>query len=280
MRILKVWELVALAAFAALIQGCAVQQGPNGSIVVGVDQAELLGRKIDSFTLPGGSTGSLRVVDNEYSLKLDQYFRVISIGRANTARVVKVEQVGDRATVLVVKSDNSCDYRYNLFSIKGSDVLSWEFFSDCKTQAALMKVDSEQQFDFQGPYQVTRFVYRASQLFRSDIPLNRTQQVAPASVPAGVAGPRYVPGAPSAGDVQSARPDLVKPPVGVAEPRYVPGAPSVGTSKTAPPDPVKRVTGAPRTSPAPRPAQATAPQPAKLEFPTVEQKAIRIVLDK
>lgn len=280
MRILKVWDWVAVAALAALIQGCAVQKGANGNMVVRVDQAELLGRKIDTFTLPGGGTGALRIVGNEYSLKFDKYFRVVPIGQANAARVVKVEQVGDRDTVLVVKSDDSCGYRYQLFSIKGSDVLSWDLYSDCKTQAVLLKVDNEQQFEFQGPYQVTRYVYRGSQLFRSDIPLNRTQQASPASAPDGGSGPRYAPGAPPAATVQSPPPDPVKAPAGVEGPRYVPGAPSAGTAKSAPPDPVKRTATAPRTTPATRPVQAAAPQPAKLQFPAEEQKAIRIVLDK
>ena len=255
MRIPNVAAGLGLAVVVVLVQGCAVQVGPNGNRVVGVDEAELLGRKISTFTLPGGGTGALRVVGNQYSLKLDQYFRVIPMGQAKTARVVRVEQVGDRATILVEVADNSCDYKYHLFSIKGGDVLSWNFYGDCKTPATSAKVDNEQQFEFRGAYQVTRYTHRDTRLFRSDIPLNRLQQAAPAAAPStpGVSGPRYVPGAPSGN--------------------------AASTAPTAPPDPVRRSAAAPRSAPAPRTTQA-APQPAKLEFPAEEQKAIRIVLDK
>jgi hypothetical protein len=249
MRISKVIGGFGLVVLAVFLQGCAVKTGANGHLLYGLDQAELLGRKIDIFTLPGGGTGALRVMGNQYSLKLDEFSRVIPMGEAKSARVVKVDQVGDRTTVLVVKADNSCDYKYQLFSIKERDVLSWEFYGDCKTAATAVKVDNEQQFDFRLPYQVTRFTYRDSRFLRSDIPLNRLQ-ANPGTSPGGVTGPRYTPGAPSS-----------------------------NASQSPPPDPVKRTATAARSAPTPRTAQA-APQPAKLEFAAEEQKAIRIVLDK
>ena len=236
------------AAFALVVQGCAVQVGPNGHRVVGVDQAELLGRKTEIFTLPGGATGALRAIGSQYSLKLDQYFRVLPIGQAKTVRVVKVEQVGDRSTVLVEISDNSCDYRYQLFSIKEDDVLTWNFYGDCKTPATLMKVENEQQFDFRSSYQVTRFTHRDSRFFRRDIPLSKPQQVMPST-----------------------------PPIAAVS-RSRPGPPSAGAAITSR-DPVRRSPPAGRTAQPQRPVQA-APLPAKLEFPAEEQKATRIVLDK
>lgn len=240
-----------VVVFSIFIQGCAVNLDARGNMSLGLDEAELFGRKITSFSLPDGGTGALRVLGNEYSLKIDQFSRVIPIGQAKTARIVNVEQVNDRTTILVETADRYCDYKYYLYSIKAGDVLSWDFNGDCRTPVTVQKSSNEQLFDFRGNYLVTRYTYRDSRLFRSDIPISRLPQIEP-----------------------------IEPPNN-ASPKSTPPVATTTTSKasTTISDTVKNTSVGTKAAPVAR-ASKSAPMPSKLEFPAEEKKAVRIVLDK
>lgn len=121
---------LAMVMMSCFTAGCAVSVNPWGQVNFGFDDAMISGKKESSFVLPEGGTVTLRKLKNNYSLKIDSYFRVVSIGPGIKARILSTSKVGDYSLVWVEKQMgecvNRCLYSTVLVAIKGFEVKVWE----------------------------------------------------------------------------------------------------------------------------------------------------------
>lgn len=253
----------ASVAALTLATGCAVKKNQAGHIEFRLDDAELLGKVVQTFRMPDGSEARLRVLNGRYSIKLQKQLTVIPIDNAAQAEVKSVHQVGNRALVLVAKSTAQCGYQSQLVAIQDLEALSWDF-GDCFHAPEARTYPDSATFDIrQDNGSTTRFTYQDGKLMRGAF-----QGTPPGAPPAGAApvpagAPRYVPGLPS-GAVAGDKPAANK----VAPATPVKAAPVAESKPAATP---AKTTSAPRSAPAPAKA---------LDFPTQEQKPVRIILDK
>lgn len=250
----------------ALMTGCAVQNQGGGRMRIGLDNAQLFGDEVARFALQNGSEGALRVLNGNYSLKLDRYFRVIPIERAQHARIVATEQVGRRTNVLIEAAERGCERRFHLVSIEGNDVLTWQL-GNCRAELAYKVEDGMQIFEYIDGRSLQRRIYADGRLFR---PQGGGQVARPMTgLGAIVGGPRYVPPPPQvAGPQELAAPAVV--PVRAQTVATVPAAvPAPGRSRAQPP------------VLAPTPARVEEPGPRRtFDFPVQDEQPVRIVLDK
>lgn len=225
------WELLRAPTLALLglmaLSGCAVQNGPRGQVKFGLDDAELFGQTVKSFKLADGSEGRLRMLGGRYSVKLQQQLKVVPIANATLVRVVSSREIGGRTLLVLEKSERNCAYKTHLMSIKGGEVLSWDF-GDCQNRPQATAYTDQATFDFVQPRRTVRYTYRDARLTRGEF-------ATPTSLPAKTSPPPAAPPTASMPDRTRSRATAPKP---------------------APPAP-----------------------PRALEFPTQEQKPVRIVLD-
>lgn len=149
-----------LAASAAigitLITGCSVTQTRQG-YQFGLDGAELFGTAISTFKLADGSDGALRRGPNgDYSLKLQRYFRVLPLEKAQGARIAQVATVAGQTSVLVETQEKNCGLRYSLFSIEGSHVRNW-VLGNCTDRPRVFMDGDMQVFEFPAGRTITRY---------------------------------------------------------------------------------------------------------------------------
>ena len=124
--------VIAGVAVGVLLTGCAMTPNGRGGVLVGIDTAELFGTPISTFRLRDGTEGTLRKdPQGKYSIKLSQAFRVVPLANAMTARVARVENVGERTVVIVETQERGCAYRYEVLAFQGTDVLQWTV-GNCK----------------------------------------------------------------------------------------------------------------------------------------------------
>ncbi len=157
---------------AALLAGCAVNPNGRGGMQFGVDTTELFGTVVDTFQLKDGSEGTLRKDSGHYSLKLARYMRVIPLQNAITAKVARVDNIGDRTAVTIETQERNCPYKYVLLAVQGSDVLGWEF-GNCqdRPRANLDDKNGVLTFDFPGYGRLARHTYADSRLQQSAVPV-------------------------------------------------------------------------------------------------------------
>lgn len=158
-----------LAALALLIlNGCAITQTRQG-YQFGLDGAVLFGTPVSSFKLADGTDGTLRRSPNgEYSLKLQQYFRVLPLPNVQGARISQVATVGGRTSILVETQEKNCALRYSLFSIDGGNVRNW-VFGTCNDRPRVFLEDGKQLFDFPAGRSLTRYVLTEVGLTRQQL---------------------------------------------------------------------------------------------------------------
>ncbi len=255
--LLHIARITSLALAAIALTSCAIQTSPGGQFQVGLDDAELLGQTLASFKLADGSEGRLRVLNGQFSLKLQKYFKVLNIPNATLVKVVSADPIGGRTLVVLEKAERNCNYKTEVLSIQGSEVLIWEF-GDCDSKPAAQIQTDHATFDFVRSQRTTRFTYRDARLSRAEYPTATAGPPGSAPIPAtpiNTSAPRYVPG-----------PPVVSTPLG-SQARQAVRPPPMAPQTPAP----ARVTS----------SNQTAPPPARtLDFPAQEQKPVRIVLDK
>ena len=236
-----------------LLTSCAVNTTPSGNTQISLDSAELLGQTVASFRLTDGNEGRLRFLNGRYSIKLQKQMQVVDIPNATLVRLASAHTVGDRTVVVLEKAEPNCNFTTQLLSIRGAEILSWDF-GDCRNLPSAKFTSEQAEFDFALGPRTTRFTYRESRLTRSEFVATSPNHDS-ASTPSEENGPRYVP----------------SPPVSTS-------GRSVEVSKSPPttsPDSQR-----PRTRVAPTTSSGPNPVAKPLEFPATEQKPIRIVLDK
>lgn len=257
---IRLFHLTLASVVTLLITtGCAIQTNRNGQVEYQFDNAELLGKVVQTVRMPDGSQARLRLLDGNLSIKLQKQLTVIPVERAAQAEIVSVHQVGPRAVMRVSKSTPECAHDTQLIALQGREVLSWDFGDCVHTPQTTVYADGI-TFDFpQDDGNTVRFTYyQEGRLTRM-----------------------VVPGLPS-----GARPAPIKPITGGA-PRHVPGLPGAPTAGDRPAAANTAPATAPARSPAPEPrptrTRPSAPPPTPdrdLKFPSQEQKPVRIILDK
>jgi hypothetical protein len=284
------------------VTACAVQTGPNGQLKIGLDDAEIFGRKISTFKTLDGGEGSLRVLNGRFSVKLHSYAKIIPIDNVMTARILRTHYIDGRTVVILEKGERYCNYKYTVLSILGNEVLTWDV-GDCNTQAQISADDHNVYLDFYGRYSNPRFVYRDMRLLRGEVPTRPVATSNPmptmASLPrpnnSGSPNTRNNPNNPNpAGGSTSTTANNPSTAGSVGRPRYHPPLPILASTGTEAVDANTEVRGdgkveikTPKESAPPKKTNTVATGsstppalPTKMDFPMTEQKPVRIVLDK
>jgi hypothetical protein len=163
--------LIAGVAAGVLLTGCAMTPNGRGGVMVGLDTAELFGTPISTFRLRDGTEGTLRKdPQGKYSIKLSQAFRVVPLANAVTARVARVENVGERTVVIVETQERNCAYRYEVLAFQGTDVLQWTV-GNCKDRPRVeLAADAKSlNIDFPNYNRLSRMIYTDNRLLNASV---------------------------------------------------------------------------------------------------------------
>ena len=252
-------KLAAGVAAGLLLTGCAMQPNGRGGVLMSVDTAELFGTPISTFKLRDGTEGTLRKdPQGKFSIKLSQAFRVVPLANAITARVARVEHVGERTVVIVETQERGCAYRYEVLAFQGTDVLQWTI-GNCKDRPRVELAPDARSLniDFPNYNRLSRQIYTDSRLLNTSVP-----------VPPGV-DTRTVPFADDA--LRGTAPAIVNMPIGDAAGRVIPAPPAPAAAPVAAPKATTRSTAKARRQETP--AKATAPAAISLPLPRASTPA-------
>jgi hypothetical protein len=164
-------KLIAGVAAGLLLTGCAMTPNGRGGVMMGLDTAELFGTPISTFRLRDGTEGTLRKdPQGKYSIKLSQAFRVVPLANAITARVARVENVGERTVVIVETQERNCAYRYEVLAFQGTDVLQWTV-GNCKDRPRVeLAADGKSlNIDFPNYNRLSRMIYTDNRLLNASV---------------------------------------------------------------------------------------------------------------
>ncbi|MCC7598706.1 hypothetical protein IGS61_14505 [Janthinobacterium sp. FW305-129] len=275
------WRTLAMGLAAGmLLTGCAMTPNGRGGVMMGLDTAELFGTPLSTFRLRDGTEGTLRKdPQGKYSIKLSQAFRVVPLANAITARVARVENVGERTVVIVETQERGCAYRYEVLAFQGTDVLQWTV-GNCKDRPRVeLAADAKSlNIDFPNYNRLSRMIYTDNRLLNASV-----------AVPPGV-DTRAQPFADDA--LRATGPAIATVPgSGSDSGRVIPAPPAAAPAPAAAPKAGSRASAKPRRQetqakaapaislPAPRSA-ASAPAAAPMIFQAEEIKPVVIDLRK
>lgn len=254
---LKIMNKIAYYAIILLtINSCAIHSDQTGKIHLDFDEAVILGNKSRSFRVPNVGEATLRVMNGQYSIKLENRFQVISIGKADRAEINSVLSLGDRSLIIVTKDDGACKNTTQLIAIRGLEALSWDF-GDCYNKPEIGKSGDTLIFYFQqNNGEQIRSTYRNGVFingFGVDSPVLRPQSIS-------IGSPRY-------------RPEPPAPP----DPSDQSGANSGANGS---PTIIRKQTRKGQGFDKAKAPPSSLPLAKALEFSPKEQKPIRIILDR
>src|SRR5450830_818678 len=264
-------KLIAGVAAGVLLTGCAMTPNGRGGVMVGLDTAELFGTPLSTFRLRDGTQG-------KYSIKLSQAFRVVPLANAMTARVARVENVGERTVVIVETQERGCAYRYEVLAFQGTDVLQWTV-GNCKDRPRVeLAADAKSlNIDFPNYNRLSRMIYTDNRLLNASVAVppgvdTRAQPFADDALRATGPVMATVPGSDS-GRVIPAPPAAAPAPA---------AAPKTGSRASAKPrrQETQARTAAPAAISQPAPRSAASAQAAPMIFQAEEIKPVVIDLRK
>lgn len=283
-------KLIAGVAAGMLLTGCAMTPNGRGGVMVGLDTAELFGTPVSTFRLRDGTEGTLRKdPQGKYSIKLSQAFRVVPLANAITARVARVENVGERTVVIVETQERGCAYRYAVLAFQGTDVLQWTV-GNCKDRPRVeLAADAKSlNIDFPNYNRLSRMIYMDNRLLNASVAVppgvdTRAQPFADDALRATGPAIAAMPGSDGSGRV------IPAPPAAAPAPAPAPKSNSRAAGKsrrqvaqeTPAAAPARSVPGAPAAAvPAARAADSASRVPAAMSFQTEEIKPVVIDLRK
>ena len=246
-------KLIAAVAAGVLLTGCAMTPNGRGGVLMGLDTAELFGTPISTFRLRDGTEGTLRKdPQGKYSIKLSQAFRVVPLANAITARVARVENVGERTVVIVETQERGCAYRYEVLAFQGTDVLQWTV-GNCKDRPRVeLAADGKSlNIDFPNYNRLSRMIYTDNRLLNASV-----------AVPPGV-DTRAQPFADDG--LRATGPVMTTLPAGDGSGRVIPAPPAPASAPAAAPKAGSRASAKPRRQETP--ARAAAPAAVSLPAP-------------
>lgn len=282
----------AATLLALAVAGCAVQPNGKGGVLVGVDNAQLFGTTLGTFTLADGDQGALRREANNgaFSIKLNSTMRLIPLPNAQSARLARLFNMGQRTVVVVETQERNCPFKYVVLSIKGTDVLQWAIGScNDRPRVEVAEGGSAIYFDFAVNGRIRRNIYLDGRMLNAgDIPAPGVNFAARPFADADLRAPAGAAPVPQAG--QAAQPGQAP---RAATASFAPAQPPAADSVRVIPLPPQRAGAAPAatttaataaaakprasTAPAPKSAGA-APTPAPMKMPTEEIKTIHLDL--
>lgn len=280
---------IAGVAAGVLLTGCAMTPNGRGGVMLGLDTAELFGTPVSTFRLRDGTEGTLRKdPKGKYSIKLSQAFRVVPLDKAVTARVARVENVGERTVVIVETQERGCAYRYEVLAFQGTDVLQWTV-GNCKDRPRVeLAADGRSlNIDFPNYNRLSRMVYTDSRLLNASVPVppgvdTRAQPFADdalratgpviANLPGSEAnGGRVIPAPPAAAPASAPAPKTTS--RTASRNRRQVAQEAAAPARTVPSAPAM-------TAPAARAADSASRVPAAMSFQTEEIKPVVLDLRK
>ncbi|MDM0015435.1 hypothetical protein QTH87_23530 [Variovorax sp. J22P168] len=165
--------LLACASWAALfllLAGCAPPRSKGASQTEIAADAARNGQILEVFRLPNGNPGTLRLLNGEYVLRLDMIQKSIPVGRGSAVRIVRIDQIGERATVLLEKALSNCPYAYQLISVRGPETSTWDAYGDCQGKPNIVEKGGSLSLEFPLQRTVKRFTYVDGRMIREEVP--------------------------------------------------------------------------------------------------------------
>lgn len=170
-RLLGGSSLVLIAGL--LLGGCAVQSSPNSPY--GFDSAAVFGAQLDEFLLPDGSSGTIRRMNDRYSVKLQKYSRVVDIEGATMVRFRSAQLVSGYTLVVLDKAERNCPTKTQLLALRGTEVRSWEF-GNCKSWPDTMIYRDGATFDVPDGRGRIRYQFADGRLVYGEAPASDAKQ--------------------------------------------------------------------------------------------------------
>ena len=147
----------------AMSAGCAVQTDVSKTFRVEFDPAIASGQDVEQFILPDGSKGTIRVVRDRYSVKLDKQARVVEFDENAVVHFKSAQVVAGYELVVLEKSTPGCDVKTQLVAVKGAETRSWDF-GNCRTKP-IITIDSQSAtFDLRDGALTTRYQFTDGRL--------------------------------------------------------------------------------------------------------------------
>lgn len=135
-------------ALLVTFTSCAITNGPGGRKEIGLDDAEMFGIVVKTFTLADGSKATLRKYRDNYSIKLQKYFQVIYVNGVFDVTYLSSNHI-EGSTLLVLETNTGyCAKQIKIFSIKDRNVNAWDL-GDCNLTPKITYSSKIITFDYQ-----------------------------------------------------------------------------------------------------------------------------------
>ena len=177
----KLFCCASLSLAVLATTGCAVSQDAKNGTRFALDTAAILGTELARFTLTDNSEGTFRKLGDVYSLKLEKFQKVISLGKARQGRLDRGFQIDGRTVLVIHLQTNDGCIKTQLLSIRDSQALQWQVTpSDCKSIPTVALINNQLVLSYSG----SRFVYAGGQLAEEKITEQATTRMPSRPAPA------------------------------------------------------------------------------------------------
>ena len=139
-----------------------------GANVYGLDQAAIFGKQLSEFTLPDHTTASIRTLNGKYSVKFQNYSRVVDIENAQSVTFRSAQTVDGFDVVVLNKTEVNCPRKTQLLVMRGKEIRSWDF-GNCKAWPEIAIGPQSVSFDVPNGASATRYVLAGGQLSYADV---------------------------------------------------------------------------------------------------------------
>lgn len=128
---IKFLHLLYCILISILFSGCAVST-INGHVSYGLDGAEVFGKVEQTFLLADGSKGSVRSLNGEQSIKLENSNRVVNVPNSKYLKVRSTALIDGEHVLVIDAIENYCRKRTWLFVVAAKETKVWNF-GDCQS---------------------------------------------------------------------------------------------------------------------------------------------------
>lgn len=149
--------------------GCAVHSNVGDQGQYGLDQAALFGKQVSEFSLPDGTGASIRLLNGKYSVKFQNYSRVVDIDNAATLKFRSAQLVDGYMLVVLDKSEPYCPSKLHLLALRGKETRAWEV-GNCKAAPEITISPDSATFDIPEGRTATHYQFSAGQLRYAEVP--------------------------------------------------------------------------------------------------------------
>lgn len=138
-------RFVPMLVMALVAAGCTgAMRSLDRAASYAMDPVTLLGSELARFTLSDGTEGSLRRMEDDYSIRLDGYHRVMPLGKLGPVRQIETRMMQGRLVMTFLYVDKRGCVNTRIISIEQPDVMDWSLASPgCVQQPKITEFDGK-----------------------------------------------------------------------------------------------------------------------------------------